>query len=171
MYMTNTGNRWIATVASIWIQSIAGGTYTFGVYSPIIKSSQSYDQSTLDLISVFKDIGANVGVLSGLLYPLVVSSPTAPATARRWCSFRGPWVVLAAGAVQCLLGYFLMWMSVVGWIPRPPVYLMCLFMFLAAHGPTFFSTSTVVTGVMNFPHYSGTIVGIMKVICVLFLSL
>uniref|UniRef100_A0A803L8Z8 Nodulin-like domain-containing protein n=1 Tax=Chenopodium quinoa TaxID=63459 RepID=A0A803L8Z8_CHEQI len=154
----SSSERWMATVASIWIQSIVGGSYAFGVYSPAIKSSQSYDQSTLDTVSVFKDIGSNVGVLSGLLYAAV----TASSRPHPWHCFHGPWVVLAVGNIQCFLGYFLMWLAVVGFIPRPPVPLMCIFMFLAAHGPTFFSTATVVTGVLNFPDYSGTIVGILK---------
>ncbi|XVF50207.1 hypothetical protein PTKIN_Ptkin04bG0077600 [Pterospermum kingtungense] len=51
--------KWIATAASIWIQCTSGASYTFGIYSSILKSSQSYDQSTLDTVSVFKDIGAN----------------------------------------------------------------------------------------------------------------
>lgn len=154
------GNRWVATVASIWIQATMGGSYAFGVYSPVLKSSQSYDQSTLDTVSVFKDIGANAGILSGLLYAATAAS----SGSCRWRCFHGPWVVLATGAIQCFLGYFFMWLAVVGIIPRPPVPLMCLFMFLAAHAQTFFSTANVVTGVLNFPDYSGTIVGILKVI-------
>ncbi|KAK4427220.1 hypothetical protein Salat_1490900 [Sesamum alatum] len=147
--------RWIAAAASIWIQCSCGASYAFGIYSPILKSSQGYDQSTLDTISVFKDIGANAGVLSGLLYSAVCRRrPQSP--------MRGPWVVHAAGAVQCFVGYFFLWLAVTGAIPRPHVAVMCLFMFLAAHAQTFFNTANVVTAVHNFPDYSGTIVGIMK---------
>ncbi|KAF5459801.1 hypothetical protein F2P56_019717 [Juglans regia] len=151
--METPSSRWMATVASIWIQCSCGASYTFGIYSSVLKSTQSYDQSTLDTVSVFKDIGANAGVLSGLLYSSVTL---------RTARLRGPWVVHAAGAIQCFLGYFLIWASVVGLIPRPPVPLMCLFLFLAAHSQTFFNTANVVSGLENFPHYGGTIVGIMK---------
>ncbi|KAM3703726.1 hypothetical protein ACB098_04G117500 [Castanea mollissima] len=144
--------RWIATVASIWIQCSCGSSYTFSIYSSVLKSTQNYDQSTLDTVSVFKDIGANAGILSGLLYSSVTLNS----------SFLGPWVVHVAGAIQCFLGYFLMWASVVGLIHHPPVPLMCLFMFLAAHSQTFFNTANVVSGLENFPNYGGTIVGIMK---------
>lgn len=72
-------------------------------------------------------------------------------------------MVHVAGAIQCFVGYFLMWLSVEGVIDQPPVEAMCLFMFLAAHAQTFFNTANVVTAVQNFPDYSGTIVGIMKV--------
>nr|POF24340.1 protein nuclear fusion defective 4 [Quercus suber] len=145
--------RWIATVASIWIQCSCGSSYTFSIYSSVLKSTQNYDQSTLDTVSVFKDIGANAGVLSGLLYSSVTLNSS---------TFLGPWVVHVAGAIQCLLGYFLMWASVVGLIHQPPVPLMCLFMFLAAHSQTLFNTANVVSGLENFPNYGGTIVGIMK---------
>ncbi|PIM99595.1 hypothetical protein CDL12_27906 [Handroanthus impetiginosus] len=151
-------SKWIAAAASIWIQCSCGASYAFGIYSPVLKASQGYDQSTLDTISVFKDIGANAGVLSGFLYSAVCRRRRhAPQS-----FFRGPWVVLAAGAVQCFVGYFFMWLAVTGAIPPPHVAAMCLFMFLAAHAQTFFSTANVVTAVQNFPQYSGTIVGIMK---------
>lgn len=146
-------SRWYTTVASIWIQCTSGSSYAFGIYSPLLKSTQNYDQSTLNSIAVFKDIGANVGLLSGLLYTSVTTTRS---------RFGGPWVVIAAGAIQCFTGYFLIWLSVAGVLPRPPVPLMCLYMFLAAHAQAFFNTANVVTAVQNFPNYSGTIVGIMK---------
>ncbi|XP_065615908.1 uncharacterized protein LOC136061710 [Quercus suber] len=147
-------SKWVSTIASIWIQCTSGSLYTFSIYS-VLKLTQAYDQSMLDTVSVFKDIGANAGVLSGLLY----SSATIANHRRR----TGLWLVHLAGAVQCFLGYFLMWASVVGLIPRPPMAAMCLFMLVAANAQSFFNTANVVTGVRNFPNYSGTIVGIMKV--------
>lgn len=139
--------KWTATVASIWIQCTSGSSYCFGIYSSLLKSSQGYDQSTLDSVAFFKDVGANVGILSGLLY----SASSAP------------WIVHATGAVQCFIGYFLMWLSITGAVSRPPFPLMCLYMFLAAHAQTFFNTANVVTAVENFPDNRGTVVGITKV--------
>ncbi|KAJ4836511.1 hypothetical protein Tsubulata_036214 [Turnera subulata] len=157
--MENPSAKWIATVASIWIQCSSGASYTFGIYSSVLKSSQGYDQSTLDTVSVFKDIGANAGILSGLLYSFV----TLDRNRGRLGRFAGPWVVHVAGAAQCFVGYFMIWASVVGLVHRPPVPLMCLFMLLAAHSQTFFNTANVVSGVHNFSDYGGTIVGILKV--------
>lgn len=157
--------KWLAAAASIWIQCSCGASYAFGIYSPILKSTQNYDQSTLDTVSVFKDIGANAGIFSGLLYSAVVIRNMTSSSNSLLKS--GPWVVHLAGAIQCFVGYFFMWLSVAGIIPRPNVWLMYLFMFLAAHAQTFFNTANVVTAVHNFPGYSGTIVGIMKV-CVFF---
>ncbi|OWM90451.1 protein NUCLEAR FUSION DEFECTIVE 4-like [Punica granatum] len=156
--MERIDNRWVSTAASIWIQCATGASYTFGIYSSTLKSSQSYSQSTLDTVSVFKDIGANAGVLSGLLYSAVASS----SSSNRHLLAPGPWLVHLAGAIQFFVGYFLIWAAVVGLIPRPPVPVMCLFMWVAAHAQTFYNTSNVVSGVHNFSDYSGTIVGIMK---------
>lgn len=157
--MENT--KWIATVASIWIQCSCGASYAFGIYSAVLKSSQGYDQSTLDTVSVFKDIGANIGILSGLLYHAVMvnHSGSRPSSSRFGSGLS---LVYMAGAVQCFAGYFFMWLSVTGVIERPPVPVMCLFMFMGAHAQTFFNTGNVVVAVQNFPDYSGTTVGIMK---------
>lgn len=161
-------NRWTGVAASIWIQWSCGASYTFSIYSPILKSTQRYDQSTLDTVSVFKDIGANFGILSGLLYSAVApysrsGVPGSP-TKSKWTSLGGPWVVIAAGAVQCFVGFMFIWASVVGLIDPPPVPVMCFFAWLGSNGQTFLNTTDVVTGLRNFPKYSGTIVGIMKVL-------
>lgn len=153
MEISRFNNKWVSTVASVWIQCTSGSLYTFSIYSQTLKSTQGYDQSTLDIVSVFKDIGVNCGVLAGFLYYYA----TADGGGSR------PWIVHLAGAIQCFLGYFLMWAAVAGVFPRPPLPAMCFFMLVAAHAQSFFNTANVVTGVRNFPSYSGTIVGIMKV--------
>ncbi|XP_020231994.1 protein NUCLEAR FUSION DEFECTIVE 4 [Cajanus cajan] len=160
-------NRWTGVAAAIWIQWSCGASYTFSIYSSVLKSTQGYDQSTLDTVSVFKDIGANFGVLSGLLYSAVTpytrrhDVPGSPSKSK-WTSLAGPWVVLAAGAIQCFAGFIFIWAAVVGLISPPPVPVMCFFAWLASNGQTFLNTTNVVTGLRNFPEYSGTIIGIMK---------
>ncbi|KAM7466258.1 hypothetical protein LguiB_013820 [Lonicera macranthoides] len=59
--------RWFMVFASFLIMSAAGATYMFSLYFADIKSSLGYDQTTLNLLSFFKDLGANVGILSGLI--------------------------------------------------------------------------------------------------------
>lgn len=161
MEIANT--KWVATAASIWIQSFSGASYTFGIYSSLLKSSQSYDQSTLDTVSVCKDIGANVGILSGLFYTAVASGRSGNGR-----FFSGPWVVIFVGLLQWFVGYGFIWMATSGVIERPPVAVMCFFMFLAGHCQPFFNTAIVVTAVRNFSDYGGTAVGIMKVTIIYF---
>ncbi|XBI77727.1 hypothetical protein VPH35_087549 [Triticum aestivum] len=142
--------RWSALAASTLIQCFAGGSYCFGVYSPALKASQGYDQSALDAVAFFKDVGANVGVLSGLL------AAWAPSGGRR-----RPWLVLLTGAALCAAGYLPMWLAVAGVVPAP-LPLVCLYMLLAAQAQTFMNTADVVTAVENFPDRRGTVIGIMK---------
>lgn len=96
--------------ASFLIMSAAGATYMFGLYSKEIKQSLGYDQSTLNLLSFFKDLGANVGVLAGLIAEV---TPT--------------WFVLAVGSLLNFFGYFMIWLGVTQRISKPTVWQMCLY--------------------------------------------
>ncbi|OAY84134.1 hypothetical protein ACMD2_16197 [Ananas comosus] len=80
--------RWFMVFASFLIMAAAGATYIFGIYSKELKSVLGYNQQTLNTLSFFKDLGANVGVLSGLINEVTP-----------------PWVVLSIGAAMNLAGY------------------------------------------------------------------
>ena len=86
--------RWFMVFASLLIMAVAGATYMFGLYSNDVKTSQGYDQSTLNLLSFFKDLGGNVGVISGLINEITP-----------------PWVVLTIGAGMNFFGYFMIWLA------------------------------------------------------------
>ncbi|KAH9298098.1 hypothetical protein KI387_029780 [Taxus chinensis] len=138
-------SRWLVIVAGVWIQCTSGASYTFGLYSESIKSNLHYNQSSLDTMSWCKDMGANIGILSGVVYGMSY-----------------PWVVLLAGALQNCVGYGMIWLSVTQRIHRPALWQMCIFMFIAAQAQTFFNTAVVVTTVNNFPTCRGTVIGLMK---------
>ncbi|KAK4279622.1 hypothetical protein QN277_011371 [Acacia crassicarpa] len=138
-------SRWFVVFASFLVMAAAGATYMFGLYSPDIKSSMGYDQTTLNLLSFFKDVGANVGVLSGLINELTP-----------------PWVVLMIGAVLNFFGYFMIWLAVTQKIPKPKVGLMYLYILIGANSQTFANTGSLVTCVKNFPESRGVVLGILK---------
>ncbi|KAI3957343.1 hypothetical protein MKW98_003064 [Papaver atlanticum] len=98
--------------ASFLIMTGAGATYLFGTYSKQIKSSLGYDQETLNLIGFFKDLGANIGVPSGLIAEIAPS-----------------WVVLLIGAGMNFFGYLMIWLAVTGKIAKPKVWHMCLYIY------------------------------------------
>ena len=102
--------RWFMVFCTLLVMSAAGATYMFGLYSKDIKKSLGYDQTTLNLLSFFKDLGSTVGIPAGLLMEV------AP-----------PWVVLAVGAVLNFFGYFMIWLAVSGHIAKPAVWQMCLY--------------------------------------------
>lgn len=60
--------RWFMAFVSVLIMSVAGATYLMGLYSNLIKTIPGYYQTTLKLLSFFKDVGSNVGILSGLIH-------------------------------------------------------------------------------------------------------
>ncbi|XP_059459162.1 protein NUCLEAR FUSION DEFECTIVE 4-like [Corylus avellana] len=137
--------RWFMIFASFLIMSAAGATYMFSLYSGDIKSVLGYDQSTLNLLSFFKDLGANVGVLSGLINEVTP-----------------PWVVLSIGAVLNFFGYFMMWLAVTKRIARPQVWHMCLYICIGANSQSFANTGSLVPCVKNFPESRGVVLGILK---------
>ncbi|KAL5546079.1 hypothetical protein UlMin_005766 [Ulmus minor] len=137
--------RWFMFFASLLIMSVAGSTYIFGVYSTDIKKSLGYDQTTLNLLSFFKDLGGNVGVISGLINEVTP-----------------PWVVLAAGAAMNFFGYFMIWLAVTGKTNKPSVWKMCLYICIGANSQTFANTGALVPSVRNFPESRGSVLGLLK---------
>ena len=143
-YHVLTG-RWFMLFASLLIMSVAGATYMFGIYSNEVKTSLGYDQSTLNLLSFFKDLGANVGVISGLVNEVTP-----------------PFVVLSIGVIMNFFGYFMIFLAVSGRIDKPQVWQMCLYICIGANSQTFANTGALVTCVKNFPGSRGSILGILK---------
>ncbi|CAN4100010.1 unnamed protein product [Withania somnifera] len=137
--------RWFSLSASFLIMAGAGATYLFGTYSKEIKASLGYDQTTLNLLGFFKDLGANVGVFSGLLAEV---TPT--------------WFVLLVGAAMNFTGYFMIWLSVVGKVSKPKVWLLCMYICLGANSQNFANTGALVTSVRNFPESRGNMIGLLK---------
>ncbi|RLN35704.1 nitrate and chloride transporter [Panicum miliaceum] len=137
--------RWFTVFASLLIMAASGATYIFGAYSGALKSSLGYDQRALNTVSFAKDLGANLGVLSGLLNEVTP-----------------PWVVLAAGAAMNLAGYLMVYLAVSGRTPRPPLGLLCLYVFAGANSQSFANTGALVTCVKNFPESRGVVIGILK---------
>ncbi|GMP88793.1 hypothetical protein CsSME_00040643 [Camellia sinensis var. sinensis] len=137
--------RWFSLFASFLIMAGAGATYLFGVYSKDIKSALGYDQTTLNLLGFFKDLGANVGVLSGLIAEV---TPT--------------WFVLLVGSAMNFTGYLMIWLAVTGKIGKPKVWQMCLYICIGANSQNFANTGALVTSVRNFPESRGIMLGLLK---------
>ncbi|KAG1347501.1 putative membrane protein YMR155W [Cocos nucifera] len=131
--------------ASFLIMAASGATYIFSIYSTDLKSSLGYDQSTLNTLSFFKDLGANVGILSGLINEVTP-----------------PWVVLALGSVMNLFGYLMIYLAITGRVARPAVWQMCLYICIGANSQSFANTGSLVTCVKNFPESRGVVLGLLK---------
>lgn len=135
---------WFMMFASFLIMSMAGIPYMFGLYSSTIKTVLGYDQTTLNFISFFKDVGTTVGVVAGLINEVTP-----------------PWSILAMGAALNFFGYFMIWLSVSKKISTH-VWLMCLYICVGANATTFANTGALVTCVKNYPQRRGVVIGILK---------
>ncbi|KAL2326702.1 hypothetical protein Fmac_025760 [Flemingia macrophylla] len=137
--------RWFMAFSSFMIMSVSGASYMFSLYSREIKSVLGYDQSTLNLLSFFKDLGSNIGIISGLINEVTP-----------------PWVVLTLGGLLNFFGYFMVWLAVTTKIPKPQVWNMCLYIFIGANSHCSTNTGVIVTGVKNFPGTRGIVIGILS---------
>ncbi|CAM6108475.1 unnamed protein product [Calypogeia fissa] len=138
-------SRYLVIAAAIWIECCSGITFGFSIYSQTIKDTFQYDQKHLDTLASWKVLGENLGVMSGLVFD--------------WFS---PQAALSIGIVQSVLAYLAMWLSVTGQIAVPDFWQMCLYIFFAANGQTFFSTACVTSCVQNFPRNRGVVIGVTK---------
>ncbi|KAI4346478.1 hypothetical protein L6164_007371 [Bauhinia variegata] len=136
--------RWFMAFSSFLIMSVSGASYMFSLYSREIKSVLGYDQSTLNFLSFFKDLGSNIGILSGLINEITP-----------------PWVILAIGGVLNFFGYLMIWLAVTRKIAKPQVWNMCLYIFIGANSHCSTNTGVVVTCVKNFPGVRGVVLGIL----------
>eukprot|EP01018_Ginkgo_biloba_P036883 Gb_31396 [translate_table: standard] len=89
-------------MASFFVLSFAGSNYILGLYSQTIKTNLGYDQETIDTLAFFKDLGANVGIIAGLINEL--------------------WVFLTTSSTMNLIGYLMIWLSVLGKVAKPAVW-------------------------------------------------
>ncbi|KAE8729320.1 hypothetical protein F3Y22_tig00003721pilonHSYRG00205 [Hibiscus syriacus] len=137
--------RWFMVFASLLIMSVSGATYIFGLYSNVVKTSLGYDQTTLNLLSFSKDLGSNVGIISGLIYEVTP-----------------PWVILLIGSLMNFFGYFMIWLAVTGRTSKPQVWKMCVYFCLGANSQAFANTGALVTCVKNFPESRGSVLGLLK---------
>ncbi|XP_054784744.1 uncharacterized protein LOC129291431 [Prosopis cineraria] len=138
--------RWFMIFSSFLIMSVSGASYMFALYSRDIKSVLGYDQSTLNLLSFFKDLGSHLGILAGLLNEVTP-----------------PFVVVSVGAILNFFGYFMIWLAVNRKLSHPPsVPLMAFYVFIGANSHCSTNTGVVVTSVKNFPGSRGIVIGMLS---------
>ncbi|KAG8093272.1 hypothetical protein GUJ93_ZPchr0012g20427 [Zizania palustris] len=138
-------SRWFVVFASMVVMAASGSTYIFALYSKELRSTLGYNQQTLNTLSFFKDLGTNVGVVSGLVQQV---APT--------------WAVLLIGAGMNLAGYLMIYLSLTARTATPPVWLMCVYICVGANALTFSNTGALVACVKNYPESRGMVIGLLK---------
>ncbi|KAK9141758.1 hypothetical protein Syun_011158 [Stephania yunnanensis] len=125
--------------------AVNGGTFLFGTYSKAIKHTLGYDQTTLNSLAFFKDLGANIGVIPGLIAEVTPY-----------------WFVLSFGAAANFAGYFLIWLAVTGKLTDPKVWMMRAFIAVGANSQNFANIAVLCTSIHNFPQGRGRLMGLLK---------
>lgn len=137
-------DRWLGLILGMWMQACGGISYTFSLYSADMKRQLGYNQEMTDGLGTAKDIGGNVGIVSGLLIDCMP-----------------PWAILMVGGVMHLFGYTMLYLASVGSI-APPFWQMCAFIMVGTNGATWFNTAVLVTCIRNFQGDRGVVVGLLK---------
>lgn len=83
-------DRWLGLCVGMWMQACGGISYAFSLYSGDLKHTLGYNQEMIDGLGSAKDIGGNVGIISGLLIDLTSA-----------------WFVLLVGGLLHFCFYFL----------------------------------------------------------------
>ncbi|XP_030546923.1 protein NUCLEAR FUSION DEFECTIVE 4 isoform X1 [Rhodamnia argentea] len=136
---------WVGLAAAVWVQTAAGNSYNFPLYSPTLKSVMGYSQQQLTILGVANDIGENMGILPGIA-----------------CNKFPPWAVLLVGVVSCFLGYGVLWLAVSQTVQNLPYWLLWLALCVATNSSAWYGTAVLVTNMRNFPLSRGTVAGILK---------
>ena len=86
--------RWTTLSAAVLVQSVAGLSYIFSLYSSTLKAKFHLPQTQLDLLGTLSNVGATVGLHMGMLTDRV-----------------GPRPVVALGACLGVAGWLPLWAS------------------------------------------------------------
>ncbi|XP_038895749.1 uncharacterized protein LOC120083913 [Benincasa hispida] len=137
--------RWFSLFASFLVMTGAGSFFLFPHFSKDIKETLKCDQTTLNKIGFYKDLGSNVGIISALLGGILPS----------WC------LLVLSSAVN-FIGHFKIWEAVTGKVVRPTVEYFCFYFAVGGNSQTLANTVVLVTCVKNFPERRGVILGLLK---------
>ncbi|KAJ7280528.1 hypothetical protein O6H91_15G060000 [Diphasiastrum complanatum] len=138
-------SRWMTMAASFFIMACNGTVYAFGIYSQTMKLTLGYNQEQITTIGFYKDLGGNVGIVSGVLQ-----------------DFTGAWLVILLGSILNVVGSVMIWLGITERIAPPTVWQMSLYHFICFNATAFVNTGVIVTNVKNFPGNRGYVLGLLK---------
>ncbi|KAJ7523083.1 hypothetical protein O6H91_18G036800 [Diphasiastrum complanatum] len=138
-------SRWTTMAASLFIMACNGTVYAFGIYSQTMKLTLGYNQEQITTIGFYKDLGGNLGIVSGVLQ-----------------DFTGAWSVILLGSILNVVGSIMIWLGITERIAPPTVWQMSLYHFICFNATAFVNTGVIVTGIKNFPGNRGFVLGLLK---------
>ncbi|CAE7520101.1 NFD4 [Symbiodinium sp. CCMP2456] len=134
---------WWTFCAGSFTCFLTGLTYTFGVWSPAVKTAYGYSQAELDTLALAKDLGNFICMDAGLV-------------TNRY----GAHVSVAGGSLVLTLSCIAIYLAIgSGSVPFP---FMIILFGLFGHSMGYCDNAGISTSVKNFPEHKGSAVGLMK---------
>ena len=135
--------RWTTLSAAVLVQSVAGLSYIFSLYSSTLKAKFHLPQTQLDLLGTLSNVGATVGLHMGMLTDRV-----------------GPRPVVALGACLGVAGWLPLWAALDGW--RCPYAVLCVLHLLQGQMALTLDVPIVSSTGRAFPEHRGLALGLVK---------
>ena len=117
--------RWFLVLTSFPIMIECGSPYMLGTYTKLLKTKFDYNQTQLNTLGFAKDLGSNLEVFAGIL------AEVAPL-----------WMLFLVGISSNFFNYFMIWLSVSNYIPKPHVWLM----FMLGYGAWYLDLAEIYLG-------------------------
>ncbi|CAL1155671.1 unnamed protein product [Cladocopium goreaui] len=137
-----SNGAWWTFCAGTFTCFLTGFTYTFGEWSPAIKSSFRYSQAQLDTLALAKDLGNFISMDAGF-------------TTNRF----GAHVSVAVGTLVLATSSAFIFLSLGHDVPFAA---MIVLFAIFGHSMSFCDNAGISTSVKNFPQSKGSAVGLMK---------
>lgn len=99
-------SKWVTFAASAFIQSCAGLSYSFSVYSPVLKQQLDLTQTQLSAVGSFVNLGGYFAILAGAIYDCTKKEHKL-----------GPRLVVWLGSLTCFCGYLGLYLLASGKAP------------------------------------------------------
>jgi len=137
-----SNGAWWTFCAGSFTCFLTGFTYTFGEWSPVVKTSFRYSQAQLDTLALAKDLGNFISMDAGY-------------TTNRF----GAHVSVAVGTLVLASASVLIFLSLGRDVPFAA---MIVLFAIFGHSMGFCDNAGITTSVRNFPRNKGSAVGLMK---------
>jgi hypothetical protein len=137
--------RWLVLAACLVVESVAGSSYAFAVYSNDLKERFGYSQEGIQTAGSIGNLGLYLAIVAGLFFDAA-----------------GPAPALVIGSLLAGGGYALLWAASNGGMVPTNVSSVALYCFLWSHGSSWFDTAALSTAVKNFPRDRGGALGLLK---------
>ena len=136
---------WTSLSGLCLLVSLAGSTYAFGIFAPLLTKHLGYTQKSLDIIASVGNSGLYVSLLVGFAVEMY-----------------GVHSVVRFGGALVFVGLTYIWLSIQQLIPTNPI-LLGLFYFVAQTGSCCHISTAVTAAVRIFPAQGkGTAIGLVK---------